>query len=281
MTILLNFLLMRRTAEKIIHEGVVIYGPDREEHASAIHLLLNDSLPPGWEWVHSSANSIVARRLRPSTVYYKEFLSRSSCERMKGLLRGSRSQRAVVRGEMLKQRGFHTPAILCWGEKGHRNFMITEGLSAVSLSSYMEENWIPTLSGTELLTKKDIIEKLGKEVGKLHKAGICHGDLRLSNILVKERGQDIVFYFIDNERTLLFKKIPRKLIVKNLVQLNMIFLPGVSRQDRLRFFAAYNEMYDRFTAGKKMTLMVEVQKRTTERLARKFFKDSRQGQGKA
>ena len=262
-------------------QGIHVYGALKDEYAKEVPILLRGQLPPNWEWIDSSSNTIVAKRLQPCPAYYKEFLSRSPFEKIKALFRGSRCQRAVIRGEILRQKGFHSPAVYCWGKKGHRYFMVTEGLNAVSLSTYMKKDWIPPLSGEELLAKRDLIEKLGEEVGNLHKAGICHGDLRLSNVLVDETGQGIVFYFIDNERNLLFKKIPRKLIVKNLVQINMIVIPGVSRQDRLRFFDAYCRTYDRFTAGEKMTLMAEVLKRTAERLAKKLFEENREGQGKA
>jgi hypothetical protein len=67
-----------------------ISGPEREQYAEAVRLLLDGELPSGWEWVDSSANSIVARRLRPHPVYYKEFLSRSPFEGIKNLFRGSR-----------------------------------------------------------------------------------------------------------------------------------------------------------------------------------------------
>ena len=266
--------------EDLADLGILLYGPRRDEYVKEIPTLLRGQLPPDWEWVDSSSNSIVAKRLQPYPAYYKEFLSRSPFERIKTLLRGSRCQRAMIRGGFLRQRGFHSPATYCWGKKAGRYFMVTEGLNAVSLSTYIEKNWISPLSGRELRAKRDLIEELGKEIGNLHKAGICHGDLRTSNVLVEERGQDIVFHFIDNERSLFFKKIPPRLVVKNLVQVNMIFLPGVSRQDRLRFFHAYSETYGSFNSGEKRALMIRVNKRTMERVARKFARDKGAERGK-
>jgi tRNA A-37 threonylcarbamoyl transferase component Bud32 len=271
---------MEKRVEELAKLGILLYGSRKDEYAKEIPLLLRGKLPPNWEWVDSSSNSILAKRLQPYPVYYKEFLSRSPFEKIKTLLRGSRCQRAMIRGELVRQRGFHSPATYCWGKKAGRYFMVTEGLNAVSLSTYIEKNWISPLSGRELRAKRDLIEELGKEIGNLHKAGICHGDLRTSNVLVEETGQDIVFHFIDNERSLFFKKIPPRLVVKNLVQVNMIFLPGVSRQDRLRFFHAYSETYGSFNSGEKRALMIRVNKRTMERVARKFARDKGAERGK-
>jgi len=271
---------MEKWVEELAELGILLYGPRRDEYAKEVSALLRGQLPPNWEWVDSSSNTVVAKRLRPHPVYYKEFLSRSPFEKIKTLLRGSRCQRAIKRGELLRQRGFHSPATYCWGKKADRYFMVTEGLNAVSLSTYIEKNWIPPLSRNELRAKRDLIEKLGKEIGNLHKAGICHGDLRISNVLVEETGQNIIFHFIDNERSLFLKKIPPRLVVKNLVQVNMIFLPGLSRQDRLRFFHAYSETYNRFNSGEKKALMIRVHRRTMERVAIKLARDKGAERGK-
>jgi tRNA A-37 threonylcarbamoyl transferase component Bud32 len=271
---------MEKGLEELAELGILLYGSRRDEYVKEIPILLRRQLPPKWEWVDSSSNSIVAKRLQPCPAYYKEFLSRSPFEKIKTLLRGSRCQRAIIRGELLRQRGFHSPATYCWGKKSGRYFMVTEGLNAVSLSTYIEKNWVSPLLGRELRAKRDLIEELGKEIGKLHKAGIYHGDLRISNVLVEETGQDIIFHFIDNERNLFFKKIPSRLVVKNLVQVNMIFLPVVSRQDRLRFFHVYSETYDRFNSGEKRDLIIRVHERTKWRVARKLAKDKGAERGK-
>ena len=264
---------MEKRAEELAELGILLYGPRRHEYAKEVPILLRGQLPPNWEWVDSSSNSIVARRLQPHPAYYKEFLSRSPFEKIKTLLRGSRCQRAMIRAELLRQRGFHSPATCCWGKKGDRHFMVTEGISGLSLSTYIKNNWIPPLSGIELRAKRDLIEKLGKEIGNLHKAGICHGDLRISNVLVEETGQNIIFHFIDNERNLFFKNIPPRLVVKNLVQVNMIFLSGVSRQDRLRFFHAYSKTYGHVNLGEKKDLMIKVHEKTMRRVAKKLARD--------
>jgi len=256
----------------------VISGPERDQYKDAVRILLDGQLPSGWEWVDSSANSVVARQLEPKPVYYKEFLNRSPFEGIKNFLRGSRCQRAIVKGKILRQRGFHSPVVYCWGRKGNRQFMMSEGVDASGIGDYISNHWQQTLSGTEISEKRRLIQKFGKEIGELHKNGICHGDLRVNNILVQKSESDIVFYFLDNERNTFYSKIPRRLIKKNLVQINMVQSPYISRQDRLRFFRAYCEAYGGLSLAEKSALIEKVQQRTTERLVKKADKEKRTGQ---
>ena len=256
----------------------VISGPERAQYKDAVRILLDGQLPSGWEWVDSSANSVVARKLEPTPVYYKEFLSRTPFEGIKNILRGSRCKRAISKGEILRKRGFHTPVVRCWGVREGRHFMVTKGIDALGLGDYMSRRWQQPLSGAEILAKRRLIKMFGKKIGELHKNGICHGDLRVNNILVQESAGDIIFYFLDNERNAFFGKIPRRLIRKNLVQLNMIQSPRVTRQDRLRFFQAYCDTYARFSSAEKSVFIERVQRRTAERLAKKAEREKRAGQ---
>ncbi|PJE81075.1 Kae1-associated kinase Bud32 [Candidatus Pacearchaeota archaeon CG10_big_fil_rev_8_21_14_0_10_32_42] len=57
------------------------------------------------------------------------------------------------------------------------------------------EIFIPYIEGDKLSEKlnsyveerqKEVMEKVGKEIGKLHEAGIIHGDLTTSNMILKE-----------------------------------------------------------------------------------------------
>ena len=171
----------------------VISGPERDQYAEGVRVLLDGELPSGWEWVDSSVNSIVARRLKPKPVYYKEFLSRSPFEGIKNFFRGSRCQRAIIKGKILRQRGFHSPIVSCWGKKGNRHFMVSEGIDASGLGDYIRTHWQHPLSEEEILAKRGVIRKFGKIIGELHKNGICHGDLRVNNILVEKSQDDVIF----------------------------------------------------------------------------------------
>ena len=150
--------------------------------------------------------------------------------------------------------------------------MISEGIDALGLGDHINKFWQQPLSGAEILTKRRLLNEFGQEIGELHRNGICHGDLRVNNILVQESEDDIIFYFLDNERNAFFNKIPKRLIVKNLVQLNMMQSPYVSRQDRLRFFQAYCQACRGVDPTERLALLRRVQQTTAERLAKKAEK---------
>ncbi len=99
-----------------------------------------------------------------------------------------------------------------------------------------------------LVAKRGLIRAFAETVGRMHARGICHGDLRLGNVLAVADRDRWRFYFIDNERTRKFRSLPARLRLKNLVQVNM-FLDGISNTDRLRFFARYLESNPELHAG--------------------------------
>ena len=70
-----------------------------------------------------------------------------------------------------------------------------------------------------------LIYKAGHEIGRLHRAGIFHGDLRVGNLIIEGYGPAAKIYFIDNERTMRYGILSADKRLKNLVQLNMVGLP--------------------------------------------------------
>jgi hypothetical protein len=111
----------------------------------------------------------------------------------------------------------------------------------------------------------------------MHADGIFHGDLRPGNVLAwKEmdstgspQGDNWHFFFLDNERTKKFRKLPERLRLKNLVQINM-FEPGeVSNTDRMRFFKEYWAR-NKESGLEKAALIKSVLNKTRRRLRKKM-----------
>jgi tRNA A-37 threonylcarbamoyl transferase component Bud32 len=243
-----------------------IQGTRKDEFRDDVESLLNGQLPEGWQWVRSSPKSRVARQLKHPFSYYKQYLDRSPWELFKNLLRGSQCERARLQGEILKQKGFNSPVCYCWGRAARHHFMITEGIDAIGIIDFIQKHWQPPLGKEKLSAKRRIIKHFGATIGRLHKQGIYHGDLRLSNILLQQGERAVSFYFIDNEKNRQYKIIPKRLIHKNLVQVNLVFPKYVTRQDRLRFYKSYNNVYGRFSGKEQNRLMQRVQIRTEQRL---------------
>ncbi|MGV8075287.1 MAG: lipopolysaccharide kinase InaA family protein, partial [Syntrophobacteraceae bacterium] len=241
--------------------GISIRGPLCEECLPAVRSLLSAELPKGWEWVGSSEYAVVAKSNTPQGFYYKEFLPRSPFEGLKTVFRGSRCERAMRSAQLLVSKGFHSPKVLCWGTYGQRCFMITEAVDAIGINQFITANLHLPVSRDTLVFKRNFIVKLGMEIGRMHAAGIVHGDLRPNNVLVESNGGETIFHFIDNERNLCFRKIPLHLVVKNLVQISFANPIRITLQDRRRFFKAYCTAYDRFTESEERTLGQMVHKK--------------------
>ena len=246
--------------------SIHIDGPFRETYLLDVQSLLDRNLPEAWDWVEGSVSSIIAKRISPPVVYFKEYLSRSPLEDLKSFFRGSRCGRAWKQGQILLKRGFWTPSMHCWGNMGPRGFMVFEGIEGQGMGDFAIQNWTNLHDSKTLLKKRNIVEKLGQEIGRLHSAGIFHGDLRPNNILIQHRENEIHFYFLDNERNRLFRKIPVNLIQKNLIQINMILSSCMTLTDRLRFFRAYEKEFPRFSPGERKRLLKIIHKKSMARL---------------
>jgi tRNA A-37 threonylcarbamoyl transferase component Bud32 len=196
----------------------------------------------------------------------KQYLNRSFSDILKNNLLPCRAERAFKAGLMLERNGFQTPPIVASGKKVcmgfvSRNFLITSEIKdAVSLPEMLNEN-IPQ--------RHRLIEQFGRTVGIMHSKNIFHGDLRLGNILVKSADGKFVFYFLDNERTRKFWKLPDRCRLKNLVQINML-RDSISNADRMRFFREY--LKHQHTKLNREDLITEIIARTGKRLADKGIK---------
>jgi hypothetical protein len=205
-------------------------------------------------------------------IFVKFFNSRG----LKDLLpvKKNRAQRAVEGGMILLNNCFLTPAIIAHGLvlRGItvvESFLITRWIEeSLNMYFYLKKYFDPPVSGETLMQKRNLLEALGLLIGRMHKKGIYHGDLRPGNILIGDREGEVGFYFIDNERTQYFSQgLPYRLREKNLIQLNMIVKPQITFTDRLRFFRAYLRENPQFKedAG---AMMLSVMRQTKQRLSK-------------
>jgi len=208
-------------------------------------------------------------RGRDIRIFIKEHLRRSVGDFVKNLFRDGRAKRAFKASLMLRKNGFDCPEPLVLLEKRFSPFntegiLVTESIpDCLQLHTYLQRLATEGTYQPEL-EKRDIISKLGDYVGKMHKLGIFHGDLRTGNILLQNDNGQRRFYLVDNERTQQFAKVPHRLIIKNLVQLNM-FRVSISNTDRMRFLKTYNR-HVKLTDEKIRRLCNLVIKTTRKRL---------------
>lgn len=201
-------------------------------------------------------------------LYFKQFLYRSPLDFIKHIFRPGRAARSLKASVMLEYCGLLSPEIVAMGQRKIgpiviRSFLLTRSVeNSASPYDYVRGD-IPDLADRRLF-----ISRLGAVIGRMHSAGIVHGDLRPGNILIKKSQDRFLFYFLDNERTRRFKVLPRKLRIKNLVQINMIRNNELCATDRMRFYKSYlRENNGAIDTPKELAKIVA--KRTAQRLKNK------------
>lgn len=206
-------------------------------------------------------------------VYFKQYLCRSIWDFIKDFVRASRAERAFKATEMLGENGFDAPTIIAVGELRYglchtTNFLVTlEIENAKQIYQFIPDR-LQNLTKQRLQGKRELIRAFGRTVGRMHAAGIFHGDLRLGNILVRQEKNRWRFFFLDNERTRKFYRLPARLRLKNLVQVNMFPPAAMSNTDRMRFFREYWAQNEK-AKTKKVDLIEKVLKKTHRRLGKK------------
>lgn len=205
-------------------------------------------------------------------LYLKKYPYRSMADAVKHLFRPSRAKRAFKAGLMLEKHNLHTPQIVAFLQKKDgllctEDILITQAMTnAIALPEVLRLNQTNRGSMTTK-DKRDMITEFGGVVGRMHAAGICHGDLRWGNIFVSRQDFGWKFYLIDNERTQKYSILPYWLRQKNLVQL-YIGTGTLTQTDQMRFWQAYIEA-SKISHPRSRHIVRAVFKRTDKRLKKR------------
>jgi hypothetical protein len=113
-----------------------------------------------------------------------------------------------------------------------------------------------------------VARAVGLEVGKLHAAGVYHGDLSAKNFLVEQSNGGWKASIIDLDNVRFWRPLTRRRRLKSLSQLND--LPdGISLRGRIAFVRAYNACGS-YTIGRRA--MKEIARLTCARSAARDFR---------
>lgn len=202
-------------------------------------------------------------------IFFKEFLNRSPAERLKARVRGSRATRARLNSEALTRAGFAAPANLAWGKLPHGlEYLFTAAASGQGVTDWLRHT-LTERTGPQLALRRQLVTELGIFIGRMHATGFTHGDLRTSNVLADLRQGRFRFTLIDNERNRRQVPAAGKLILKNLMQLNMLTATELSRTDRWRFFRNWHWQMRDLSELEARLLAVEAYQWAQRRLAAK------------
>jgi tRNA A-37 threonylcarbamoyl transferase component Bud32 len=213
--------------------------PDQDTLHRCAALLADEKLPDGWQMDTGSGYTHVAHHEKWK-LFYREFPPRSPAEKFKALFKGSDATRAWDNNQNLLWSGFSAPPTVARGTLPNDTEYIFTGIAKGERLS----TWIKQGCNNEVwrrpIQKWALLRELGTFVGRLHATGFIHGDLQTLNILTYQGPSRFEFSLINNENNTQIQPVPGKLLLQNLMQLNLHLPSEISRSDRLRFFRAWH-----------------------------------------
>ena len=178
----------------------------------------------------------------PRTVCVKEYLGQPLWKNLRNLFRRRPAIRSWAAAHALLVRGaevaLHLAARVPRNPLASRSsFVISAALQgAIGVDRYI------TAKLDASARRRAFAAALGRHFRSLHEAGVCHRDLKASNILVTEEGPDAWrFYLVDLDRVRFMEPVDRRRRALNLAQVNASTPLLMSATDRLRFFVAYRD----------------------------------------
>ncbi len=200
-------------------------------------------------------------------LFVKEFFARDRWDYVKQRIHGSRGKRTILNNATINQLGFHTKTIIALAEYRRHGLIRKSVIITREIPGTHEAREIFRDAKHGLrhnpIKRRQMIHNLGAELGAWHKAGLQHGDLRLSNLLIQMENDTANFHWMDNERTRRYRTLSRERRIHNLMQ--VIMDPGVfSRSDIMRLWRAYKDASG-FQERDEKAFVREVIRRTRKR----------------
>jgi hypothetical protein len=218
--------------------------------------------------VRSSASTRVAVN-RERQLYYKEFLARSPAGSLRARVRGSRATRARINGEALLLAGIDAPLNVLWGTlPGGKEYLFTTAAPGESVDCWLRATRNEK-DPAQLRLRRQLLYALGTFIGRVHATGFVHGDLKPGHILAAQLQEQFRFTLIDNERNTRKTPTPGKMLLRDLMQLNMLPLADVGRSDRMRFFRAWRRQMRDLSPIESKILAAEAYRRALQQLDKK------------
>ncbi len=196
--------------------------------------------------LHRSKHADTYRWTRPEgDVYVKVYRRYRRWTALKDWFRPSKAENVRAVSARLAAAGFVVPQVLATGlEHGRfgarRSWCATAGLGGEPVAERLAALGVQH-EPTTLRAKRGVLDAVGREVARLHAAGVIAGDLVPANVWIALADGDVRVAFLDHDRTRIGTRRPAPWhrARRNLVQLNRVVLRGVSAADRLRVYRAY------------------------------------------
>lgn len=180
-------------------------------------------------------------------VLLKRYDPASWLTRLKYLYRPSRARRAWAAARSLQALGIPTPEPLGYLDIRHngfpvRNYIITQFMGdAVPVREWLKSWYMRVDEPVRASFRSALLDSLIH----LYRNGVYHADTKVANLLVEhpEDEQRRTFYWIDLECVRFGVRYTRRMIVRNLAQLNASARFKIPEEDRLEFLRGAAAMF--------------------------------------
>ena len=181
-------------------------------------------------------------RYHPTSSDEPIYLKRLSIRGPRYLHKPRRARHTILQQEQMAAAGFHVPESLFLVER-IRAGVVTDSAVAMKGLGAMPSVFalINRPDDAHHLTtseKRSMLMALGREVGKMHRAGLFHGDMHLNNVLYRTDEEEITFSWIDNEEGRRFSRLPFRCRVHDLNHINR-YRHAMTLTDRMRIWRGY------------------------------------------
>lgn len=149
---------------------------------------------------HSAATDKVVVKLGDRDVFFKRYNCLGVGYRIKNIFRASRALKSWRAGWKFLELGVPTPKPLaCLEERRYRllgrSYVLFE---QIDNSTSLLDAWAD-FDGEQ---RRNLLQSLGSEIGRMHRLGLVHGDLNWRNILVRQAvaGTEVFLVDLDGSR---------------------------------------------------------------------------------
>lgn len=206
--------------------------PERIESALAAHDAAREPGHPAL--VKRSRKGVVTRH---GDLVVKERIAQRAFDRLRDALYPSRHAAGYRNAHALGVLGLGTARPLAWLRRGGRTFSLFEDLSDLPRLDHLARE---VFTRGSRAARRALLEASADWLGRLHREGVYHGDLKGVNVLVAGSGGVERFRLIDTDSCRFFAgPVDTRRRVKNLAQLAASIPHCVTRTDRMRWWRRY------------------------------------------
>jgi tRNA A-37 threonylcarbamoyl transferase component Bud32 len=185
---------------------------------------------------------------KKTRICVKEYRYKGTLQRLKEVFRRSKARRGWLMGNGLVVRGIIgiTPDALLEKRRGgvlQKAFLIMgTPLGYVELDRYIVNAF--GAQGNDDTRREAFLDAFADFMAHLFLHNIIHRDLKACNIMVREGGKGWDFGLVDMDDVRLDKKIRKRRLLKELVQLHTSTPLMIDMKDRIRFLARYLQLIE-------------------------------------